>query len=134
TFPPRRLPTAPRRPSTPPTPRLAVDGYWRAPPLRADRLARALAAKSGTPAGWTWRLAEGRASDLPKSFRLPPAPYRERAHARGGGFCCVCGQPVYRLGWPFGLWAPGAHPKARRPPARRAAPEFFGPARRPAPP
>ena len=28
---------------TPPMPRLAVDGYWRAHPLRADRLARALA-------------------------------------------------------------------------------------------
>ena len=42
---------------TPPMPRLAVDGYWRAHPLRADRLARALAARSGTPKGWTWRHA-----------------------------------------------------------------------------
>ncbi len=32
------------RPFIPPTPRLAVEGYWRAHPLRADRLARALAA------------------------------------------------------------------------------------------
>src|SRR4051794_28495742 len=46
-----------RRPFIPPTPRLAIDAYWRAHPLRADRLARALAAKSGAPAGWTWRLA-----------------------------------------------------------------------------
>src|SRR5471032_1908917 len=29
---------------TPPMPRLAVDGYWRTHPLRADKLARALAA------------------------------------------------------------------------------------------
>src|SRR5882757_1942641 len=66
-----------QRAFTPPMPRRAIDSYWRAHPARADRLARALAAKSGAPAGWTWRLAEGRASDLPKSFRLPPAPYRE---------------------------------------------------------
>src|ERR1051326_5554813 len=52
---------------TPPMPRLAVDGYWRAHPLRADRLARALAARSGTPNGWIWRLKEGRKSDLPVS-------------------------------------------------------------------
>src|SRR5215468_12475314 len=97
---------------TPPMPRLAIDGYWRTHPLRADRLARALAAKSGTPAGWTWRLGEGRNSELPKSFRLPPAPYRERAHARGGGFCCVCGQPVYRLGWHVDLWGTGPNPRS----------------------
>src|SRR5258705_7264772 len=96
-FPAPVLTSALKRAFTPPTPRLAIDGYWRVPPLRADRLARALAAKSGAPAGWTWRLAEGRASQLTKSFRLPPAPYRERAHAHGRSFCCVCGQPVYRL-------------------------------------
>jgi hypothetical protein len=36
----------------PPTPRLAIDSSWRAHPLRADRLARALAAKTGPPVGW----------------------------------------------------------------------------------
>jgi hypothetical protein len=35
----------------PPMPRLAIDSYWRAHPVRADRLARALSAKSGGPAG-----------------------------------------------------------------------------------
>src|SRR5947208_11170670 len=84
---------------TPPMPRLAVDGYWRTHPLRADRLARALAAKSGAPKGWIWRLKEKRKDDLPTTFRAPPAPFREKAFARGPGFCCVCGQPVYRLGW-----------------------------------
>src|ERR1043165_2661220 len=65
---------------TPPMPRLAVDGYWRAHPLRAEKLARALAARSGTPAGWTWRLKEGRRkSELPATFRAPPAPFREKA-------------------------------------------------------
>src|SRR5882724_9302370 len=62
---------------TPPTPRLAVDSYWTAHPLRADRLARALAARSGAPAGWTWRLAETEDDGRPQSFRVPPAPYRE---------------------------------------------------------
>ena len=42
--------------------------------------------------------------DLPASFRSPPAPYREAAFARGPGFCCVCGQPVYRFGWHVDLW------------------------------
>jgi len=38
---------------TPPTPRLAIDSYWRSHPLRADRLARALAAAAelSRPAG-----------------------------------------------------------------------------------
>jgi hypothetical protein len=97
---------------TPPMPRLAVDGYWRAHPLRADRLARALARRSGTPDGWTWRLKEGRKSDLPASFAQPPAPYREKRFSRGPGFCCVCGQPVYRLGWHEDLWERGANRNA----------------------
>lgn len=101
-----------RRPFIPPTPRLAVDGYWRAHPIRADRLTRALAAKSGAPAGWTWQIAGGAKSKLPKSFRFPPAPYRERKFARGPGYCCVCGQPVYRLGWHIDLWDGGPNRNA----------------------
>jgi hypothetical protein len=97
---------------TPPMPRLAVDSYWRIHPLRADRLARALAARSGTPQGWTWRLKEKRTDDLPTSFRAPPAPFREKAFARGPGYCCVCGQPVYRLGWHVDLWDRGANKNA----------------------
>ncbi|MGU3537711.1 hypothetical protein [Methylobacterium sp. A54F] len=129
------------RPLVPPTPRLAVESYWRAHVLRADRLARALAARSGAPPGWRWggpaagRIAETLAAetlaaellatDLPAAdapaaaspaaageaalrFRLPPAPYREAAHARGAGHCCLCGQPVYRYGWHRDLWGTGA--------------------------
>ena len=90
-FPPLVLRRALGRPFVPPTPRLAIDSYWRAHPLRADRLARALAAKSGAPETWTWRLADKRKSGLPATFRIPPAPYREAKYARGPGFCCVCG-------------------------------------------
>jgi hypothetical protein len=111
-FPAPVLAHALRRPFIPPMPRLAVDAYWRAHPIRADRLARALAAKSGAPAGWTWRLAGGDHGDLPKTFRFPPAPYRERAFARGPGFCCVCGQPIYRLGWHVDLWDAGPNRNA----------------------
>jgi hypothetical protein len=91
----------------PPLPRLAVESYWRTHPVRADRLARALAARTGQPPGWTWRLS-GLADDgLPRSFRAPPAPFREQAFALGPGQCCVCGQPVFRLGWHVDLWGDG---------------------------
>ncbi|EIM24593.1 hypothetical protein [Microvirga lotononidis] len=96
-----------RQPLIPPTQRRAVESYWRHRPLLADRLARALAARSGQPAGWEWRLGTGKDSGLPMSFRVPPAPYREAAFARGPGHCCVCGQPVYRLGWHCDLWDDG---------------------------
>src|ERR1700692_1260284 len=75
-FPPLVLRTPLGRPFVPPTPRLAIDSYWRAHPLRADRLARGLAARSQAPGGWTWRLGD-RSSGLPFTFRTPPAPYRE---------------------------------------------------------
>jgi len=125
TFPPPVLSHALQRRFTPPLPRLAIDSYWRAHPVRADRRARALAARSGGPAGWTWRLADaapdrpvrrrpkrlraatGVADGLAASFRVPPAPYRERRYALGPGFCCVCGQPVYRFGWHADLWDRG---------------------------
>src|SRR6201987_1348430 len=90
-FPSGVLPRALSRPFIPPTPRLAIDSYWRAHPIRADRLARALAARSGAPKGWTWQLGNNRKNGLPTTFRTPPAPYRESACARGAGSCCVCG-------------------------------------------
>ena len=111
-FPPAVLARALSRPFIPPTPRLAIDSYWRAHPIRADRLARALATRSGAPSGWTWQLGSNRNSSLPTTFRTPPAPYRERKYARGAGFCCVCGQPVYRFGWHVDLWNAGTNKNA----------------------
>jgi hypothetical protein len=106
-FPAPVLTHALARAFTPPMPRLAVDSYWRSHPIRADRLARALALRSGAPGGWIWRLTPAKADGLPLSFRTPPAPYREAAFARGPGHCCVCGQPVYRFGWHVDLWDAG---------------------------
>jgi hypothetical protein len=106
-FPGQVLHHALSRPLIPPTPRLAVESYWRAHILRADRLARALAARSGEPEGWTWRLGTEKGSGLAASFRLPPSPYREPAHTRGRGHCCICGQPVFRFGWHTDLWGAG---------------------------
>jgi hypothetical protein len=111
-FPSVVLSQALSRPFVPPTPRLAIDGYWRSHPIRADRLARALAARTGAPKGWTWCLGGNRRNGLPATFRTPPAPYRERAYAQGAGFCCVCGQPVYRFGWHVDLWGAGANRNA----------------------
>jgi hypothetical protein len=105
-FPTVVLSRALSRPFVPPTPRLAIDSYWSAHPIRADRLTRALATLSGPPSGWSWRLGNGR-NGLPASFRTPPAPYREPAYGKGSGFCCVCGQPVYRFGWHVDLWDSG---------------------------
>jgi hypothetical protein len=111
-FPPAVLTRALSRPFIPPTPRLAIDSYWRAHPLRADRLARGLAVRSGAPRGWVWQLSSNRKSGLPITFRTPPAPYREHVHAKGPGFCCVCGQAVYRFGWHADLWNAGANKNA----------------------
>jgi hypothetical protein len=111
-FPSAVLSRALARPFVPPSPRLAIDSYWSAHPLRADRLARALAGRSGAPSGWTWRLNNGRKNGLPATFRAPPAPYRERAYAKGPGFCCVCGQTVYRFGWHVDLWDTGPNKNA----------------------
>jgi hypothetical protein len=98
-------------PFIPPTPRLAIDSYWRAHPLRADRLARALAARSGQPDRWSWQLGKPQGG-MPATFRIPPAPYRERGFARGPGFCCVCGQHVYQFGWHTDLWDTGPNKRA----------------------
>jgi hypothetical protein len=111
-FPAPVLVHAHARAFTPPMPRLAVDSYWRNHPSRADRLARALAMKSSTPEGWEWRLGTGEASGLPATFRTPPTPYREPAFTRGPGFCCICGQPVYRFGWHVDLWSAGPNKNA----------------------
>ena len=100
-FPKTVLAHALSRPLVPPTPRLAMDSYWRAHPLRADRLARALAARSGAPDGWTWR------SSARTDFRLPPAPYRDERFSLGRGHCCVCGQPAFRFCWHVDLWGRG---------------------------
>jgi hypothetical protein len=111
-YPPAVLFRALARPFVPPTPRLAIDSYWGAHSFRADHLARALAARTGPPNAWTWRLGDDRRNGLPTTFRAPPAPYRERAHTRGPGFCCVCGQPVYRFGWHVDLWHTGVNKNA----------------------
>jgi hypothetical protein len=109
-FPAQVLQHALQRPFIPPMPRLAVDAYWRAHPLRADRLARALAGRSGAPPGWSWQLDPSLGAAA--SFRAPPSPYRERAFRRGPGHCCVCGQEVYRFGWHEDLWSKGPNRNA----------------------
>ena len=106
-FPRAVLVHAESRPLVPPQPRLAIESYWRHHPLRADRLARALAARSVVPEGWRWCLAEVEGDGRARSFRVPPAPFREAAHRTGPGTCCLCGQPVYRFGWHRDLWGRG---------------------------
>ena len=78
-FPPGVLTHALARRFTPPMPRLAVDSYWRAHPLRADRLARALATKTGAPPGWMWRLGGGKTGGI--AAQLPAFRRRSIASA-----------------------------------------------------
>ncbi len=106
-FPASVLVHAQARPMVPPQPRLAVESYWRHHPVRADRLARALAGLSPEPEGWRWSLASAPDDGRARSFRTPPAPFREAAHRAGPGTCCLCGQPVYRFGWHRDLWDDG---------------------------
>lgn len=89
----------------PRTLRAAVDSYWRAHPLRADRLARALAAASGAPAEWAWKRGDDPGGF---DFRTPPLPYRPRERQSRAGRCVVCGTAVHRLGWHRELEGPGA--------------------------
>ena len=93
TFPASVLAHAFDRPFTPATPRLAVDGYWRAHPLRADRLARALAARSDAPragpgawaaiAAMGCRRASKSARALPRGSFLPRSGLLLRMRAAG---------------------------------------------------
>ena len=85
----------------------AVASYWHRHPVRADRLARALAARSPAPDGWVWRIGGDARAGRPGTFRTPPAPFRETAHRAGPGTCCICGQAVFRLGWHRDLWGDG---------------------------
>src|SRR6202040_415833 len=77
-FPPVVLAHALAKPFVPPTPRRAIESYWRHHPVRADKLPPPLAATSRPPAG----LA--RAADKPRqggpSGELPRAA---RALSRG---------------------------------------------------
>ena len=81
------------------TARRAVDGYWRRHVLRADRLARALAAETGAPDGWSWKPDASRRIAARDGFRHPPLPYLAPAHRPSRGHCVVYGRPIFRLCW-----------------------------------
>ena len=87
-FPSGVLSRALSRPFVPPTPRLAIESYWSPHPFRADRLARALAARSGAPSGWTWRLGD-RGRGRSGTFRTPPR-HIENANMHRGRAAAVC--------------------------------------------
>src|SRR5438552_13918587 len=77
-FPGAVLAHALSRPFLPATPRRAVDSYWRHHPVRADKLARALAALGGAPEGWAWRVGIQKSSGPPVTFRIPPTRFANR--------------------------------------------------------
>jgi len=95
-FPPAVLSWALGRPFVPPTPRLAVDSYWRAHPIRADRLARALAARSGAR-DWSWKLGDNRLRWTCVVPALTPAEAAPQIRfAKEHGAVGVCIRPFER--------------------------------------
>ena len=82
--------------------------------------ARISSARTDSRARWRRAAARPKAgrgdldwtAGLPATFRMPPAPYREAKYSLGPGFCCVCGQPVYRFGWHKDLWNAGPNSRA----------------------
>ena len=62
------------------------NSYWRANPIRADRLARSLTTRSGAPRGWAWRLGNDRerSARAPTSviWTRPPMLISVRQHCR----------------------------------------------------
>jgi hypothetical protein len=57
-------------------------------------------------------LEAGRRLQQRITSHIPNATRAEGTYARGPGFCCVCGQPVYRLDWHVDLWDAGANKNA----------------------
>jgi hypothetical protein len=89
-FPRAVLTRALARPFVPPTPRLAIESYWGAHPIRADRLARALAVRNQVPCGWTWRLGERRSGLPSRSARHLRHTVKSHTHwARDFAACAV---------------------------------------------
>ena len=71
-FPSNVLSRALNRPFVPPTPRLAINSYWRAHPIRADRLARRVRPAAERLTGGPGGLAKtARADCRPPSERRP---------------------------------------------------------------
>jgi hypothetical protein len=81
------------RPFLPATPRRTVDSYWRYHPVRADNLARALAALSGAPEGWEWRVGIQKSGPL-VSFRVP-RPRSANRPIRRVPAIAVCAASLY---------------------------------------
>jgi hypothetical protein len=77
TFPSVVLSHALSRPFVPPTLRLAIDSYWRAHPIRADRLARSFAARIGAP----WLDVADRGITLACEHKAPQL-HRENSYRR----------------------------------------------------
>ena len=77
------------RPFVPPTPRRAIEAYWREHPIRAEKLARALASLSSVPAGWAWQVDVRKS---PLGFRAPPAPFREQTHVKVRAIAACAGR------------------------------------------
>jgi hypothetical protein len=89
----------------------ACDRIWGAHPFRADRLARALAARSGGPAVGVGGSATVGGGCLARSGRR--LRHIENAHTHMGRAAAVCaGNPSYRFGWHVDLRGMGPHKNA----------------------
>ena len=76
------------RPFVPPTPRLAIESYWGAHPIRADRLARASPLAAKLPVAGLGGWATGGAVCLLRSARRPRRT--AKPHMQGVGDFVAC--------------------------------------------
>jgi hypothetical protein len=115
-FPRAVLARAHERPFVPPTPRLAIESYWRAHPIRADRLARALAARSQAPAGWVGGSEIERAAYLSPSAHHPHRSVNKRTPWAQDFAACAVNRSTASAGTlTFGLPVPTRTPSGTAP-------------------
>ena len=117
-FPSAVLSRALSRPFVPPTPRLAIDSYWRAHPIRADRLARGLLPAAERLAAGLGGSAATARTDY-QSHSGPRRPPIANGHTRGVPDSAVCAGNRFIASAGMRIWGPDPTPIDRE--ARLAA-------------
>jgi hypothetical protein len=135
-FPSNVLSRALSHPFVPPMPRLAIESYWRAHPICADRRpARSLPAAERPATGPSGLATSARADCQPHSEHRPRRIVSTRTHGGRGSVACVANRFIASAGTlTFGTSAPTRMPAGTVPASspgnsgmrRVARPSFWG--------